>query len=331
MKLLNVLQLSLFCLVIGCSTSEFKFGTTKNEDIRVSKSALFPEGIAYSKSADSFFIGSFRYGEIYKVTPTGKMRLFAKSEKLYSILGVCVDEERNRLLAVTSDIGASIRKYPEGKAKLAAMVAFDLSTGELKQYVDLGHLLPKKSHLSNDLTVDDHGNVYITDSFSPVIYKVDINGSPSVFLSSKDFEGEAINLNGIVFHSSGYLLVIKKSEGRIFKVPLENPQKFSEVKLDRKFRAGDGLIVVDDNNLIVITNKIKGTNSNTAFLLNSKDKWNSAITLDSYQFKEVYPTTGTMRGNSAYIVYSHLDQLISADRDKQADLKHKAVIKKVGQ
>jgi hypothetical protein len=40
------------------------------------------------------------------------------------------------------------------------------------------------------------------------------------------------------------LLVVKKIDGAIFKVPLAEPDRVSQVKVDGAFVGGDGLVVV---------------------------------------------------------------------------------------
>src|SRR5688572_28549228 len=104
----------------------------------------------------------------------------------------------------------------EGPRRLAGVGIYDLKTGKPLSYVDLGPLA-EGPHLMNGIALDPSGNAYITDSFSPVIYKVTAEGSASIFLRDERFAGKAINLNGVVVHPDGYLLVIKKSDGALFK------------------------------------------------------------------------------------------------------------------
>ena len=58
---------------------------------------------------------------------------------------------------------------------------------------------------ANDVTVDDHGTIYVTDTRAAAIYRVDEAYEPSLlhrFVPSDTFAP-----NGLVYHSSGYLLV----------------------------------------------------------------------------------------------------------------------------
>ncbi len=188
------------------------------------------------------------------------------------------------------------------------MGIYELSSGEEIKFIDLGKLLPNKKHLANGMTLDADGNAYVTDSFSPVIYKIDKQGSASVFLESDRFLGEGINLNGIVFHPDGYLIVIKKGEGILFKVPLNNPNNFSEIKSSQKFIGGDGLILANNRELVVIANRASGEVTETVFSLISEDNWKTAKVIDEYKFGAVYPTTGVVKDGKIYVIHSDLKE-----------------------
>ncbi|MEW7001333.1 hypothetical protein M5585_19005 [Serratia ureilytica] len=52
------------------------------------------------------------------------------------------------------------------------MLEFNLDTGALQQTYDLSSL-SRGPTLANDLALDAQGNIYVTDSFQPQIYKID--------------------------------------------------------------------------------------------------------------------------------------------------------------
>lgn len=108
-------------LLIACSNTRIKLGGENLQNIEVSKESLFPEGFAYDKKSKKMYLSSFRSGEIYQIDNDGQTHLFAKDKRLYSVLGIRVDSKRNRLLAVTGDIGASTKRYPKGKKKISSI------------------------------------------------------------------------------------------------------------------------------------------------------------------------------------------------------------------
>jgi len=139
----------------------------------IDKPALYPEGIGYNPTTDKFIVGSFRDGGVYEVGLDGTYHQIIKDERLNSVLAARIDAKRNRLLVVNSDIGASIRSYSKGVKKLASLAIYELSSGKPMHFVDPGKLLPDTDHLANGMTLDTDGNAYVTDSFAPVIYKID--------------------------------------------------------------------------------------------------------------------------------------------------------------
>ncbi len=298
--------------------------------IEIQKEGIFPEGIDYNPNTDKFVVGSFREGAVYEVDKNGGYRLLIQDERLHSVLAVRVDAKRNKLFVANSDIGASKRSYAKGLKKLASVGIYDLTSGKSINFIDLSILLPNDNHLANDIALDDEGNAYVTDSLSPVIYKIDTNGVSSIFLQSSEFIGDGINLNGIIFHPDGYLIVVKKSEGTLFKIPLGAPENFTTIKIDRAFIGGDGLILANNQELVLIANRAAGKVTETAFSLTSKDDWKTAKTTDQYKFDNVYPTTGTIKNNEIYVVHSNLNTLISAPKDEKAKQRKRATIEKIG-
>ncbi len=277
--------------------------------ISVMKEALYPEGIEYDSARRCFLLSSVREGTIYEVQDDGTYQPFIQDARLISSLGIHIDREQNRLLVPNSDYGVSTRSKPEQKFKLAALGIYDLSTGNPIGYVDVGALRPDSDHFVNDVAVDAEGNSYLTDSRSPIIYKIDLQGNPSIFLENERFSGEGFNLNGIAYHPDGYLIVAKKNEGVLFKVPLADPNAFSQIETPQPFIGMDGLVLAEDDTLIVITNVVPGVASNTIFQLNSSDGWQSAQAIDNYVTGDVYPSTGTIRNSGIYVVYGRLNTL----------------------
>lgn len=304
--------------------------TSKAESIEILKPALYPESLAYDNINNRFLVGSFRDGCIYEVSHDGSYKKFTDGSVISSALGVRIDTKHNRLYVANSDLGASINQSKKGIAKLASLAIYELSSAELLKIIDLGNLYPSKKHLANGITLDTKGNVYISDSFAPVIYKVDINAKASIFLEDKRFLGKGINLNGLVYHPDNYIIVAKKNDGVIFKIPLSNPKLMSQVRIDTKFLGADGLLLADNNNIVLIANSAAGTKSNKAVILSSKDNWVSAEVTGEYKFDDVYPTTGVIVKDKIYVLHSKLNLLIKASKDVKKQLQQKAVIEQIG-
>ena len=208
--------------------------------VTVASPALYPEGLEHNPKTGEFLLGSIRKGKVVAVAPDGAVRTLIEDERLRSVVGIRVDAARGRLLINNADYGVAERSEPSDKFSTAALGIYDLETGAPLQYVNLSGLRLGENRFVNDLTVDAEGNAYVTDSLAAAIYKVTPAGEASVFLTHERFRGDGFNLNGIQYHRDGYLLVAKKSDGSLFKVPLDNPATFSEVSLPQPLVGTDG-------------------------------------------------------------------------------------------
>jgi hypothetical protein len=287
----------------------------------VHQAALYPETVLYDPADRVFLVSSMRDGGIFAVDDAGQVSAKVKDSRLCSVLGIAQDRRRGALWALNSDLGVSVRASPGGKGTLAAVGIYDAQSGAVRAYVDLASLLPGP-HLLNGIAIDDQtGDAFVTDSFAPAIYRVRADGQAAVFLQSPRFAGAGINLNGVVVHPDGYLLVIKKSDGLLFKVPLAHPEAWSEVRLPARLLGGDGVTLAGKDALVVVANKVPAASTNAAFFLASEDGWDSATVRRAEPLGEVYPTTSVLRDGQVFVLSSHLDELIKAPPAAQPALR----------
>ncbi len=266
-------------------------------------SPLYPEGVAYDRTRDTFLVGSVRTGVIGAVDGAHRYQSFSEDPDLVSSIGLYVDAPRNRLLAAVSDIGVSTRSVPTDATKLARVVALDLTTGARLQTFELGHLHPG-AHLANDLTVDTAGNIYVTDSFSPVIYRVSAAGDASVWAESPMFEPEkgaapgSLNLNGILAHPAGFLLVAHYSKGKLLRVSTADPREIAAVEVEGELGGADGLLLNGERELIVLRSVPgkSGAIEGRATLLRSEDGWKSAARVAELSFAGPLSTAARRKG-----------------------------------
>lgn len=280
--------------------------------ITINRPALYPESMAYDAANHHFLVGSLTAGAVGQVQDDGTYAVFADDAQLVSTTGIFVDAPRNRILACIGDLGGNgARTTAATQYKLAALASYDRSTGRRLTYTDLGALRPSLGHFANDVAVDAQGNAYVTDSFAPIIYKIDAQGTASVFLQDNRFNAPAGNfgLNGIVFHPDGYLLVAKYDEGIIYKVPLANPTAFTRVTTTA-VPSADGLLLADNNTLLVASNGI-GTKTNTVFQVRTTDGWATAATTTSVATGDVFPTALVRRDADVYLLQSHVGALLA--------------------
>ncbi|RZK19702.1 MAG: hypothetical protein EOO56_13700 [Hymenobacter sp.] len=299
---LTALAAGLLGLLPGCSKDSDSAASTPSR-ITVPQAGLSPEGIQYDETNKRFIVSSRTQGRIGTVRDDSTYTLLADDPHLVSTIGLNLDATRQRLLAAVSDGGTNpTRSTSTTLRKLAALAIFNPSSGALLSYVDLGALRPALQHFANDIAVDAQGNAYVTDSFAPIIYKVDAQGVATVFLENAQFSGgTAFGLNGIVYHPDGYLLVAKTSDGTLFKVPIANPTGFTTVTSTQSLVGADGMLLLDNTTLLVVAGS-----QNTVFRLASTDAWGSTRATGSFATGAVSATTITRRNtNEAFVLYPY--------------------------
>ncbi|MGB4100600.1 MAG: gluconolaconase [Alphaproteobacteria bacterium] len=285
-----------------------------DETIRFTMPQLYAEGVAYNPVSNEFLVSSLHYGILGAVGMDGKYREWPRSrgEKFMSSFGIKVDAPRNRVLVCVSDLGYSENSTEASKHKFAGVAIYDLTTGQLRGFVNLARLLPGE-HFANDLTVDGAGNIYVTDSFAPVIYKIDARNEASVLFNDPRFSGEGIKLNGIVAHPEGYLLAVRMDSGALFRLDLKS-REISEVKLAAPLPGADGLLLDAANDLVLVQNE-----AGIIRRLRSTDGWRSASLIASSQTPLHFPTTATLANGKVYVLEAKLPELFNADAQKSDD------------
>jgi sugar lactone lactonase YvrE len=305
---LTALAVGLLGLLPGCSKNDEPTtpAVVNPSRISVPQAALSPEGIQYDETNKRFYVSSRTKGTVGTVRDDSTYTEFGKDARLISTIGLNLDATRQRLLAAVSDNGfnPSVMNAPTLR-KLAALAIFNSSTGALSNFVNLATLpaaAAYPNHFANDIAVDKDGNAYITDSMSPIIYKVDLQGNATVFLENAQqlSGGTGFGLNGIVYHPDGYLLTAKTSDGTQFKVPISNPAGFTVVSKTQSLIGADGLLLFDPTTLLVVA----GSQS-TVYRMTTADAWATTTATGSFATGAVSPTTITKRGTDAYVLYPY--------------------------
>lgn len=266
----------------------------------------YPEGVAYDVASGKFLVSSVKTGTIGIVSTEGDYEPFYSDSSLKSTFGLKVDSRKKLLWACAGDPTYSSYSTPATHKKMIRLVAIDLATKKKVHDIDLSTLVGGL-HFANDLVLDDKGNKYVTDSYSPVIYKVDAANKASVFAQNELFRGADIGLNGIVWHPSGFLIVANNNTGALLKVDIKNPSTVSRIAVNTFFPGADGLLIDGAGNLILIQNK----GVNRVFRLASNDGWKTANVVAATKTTDRFaqPSTGTYQGQNLMVLNSKLNEL----------------------
>lgn len=281
-------------LAAGCAGS-----APVPDEILVQDPGLYPEGVEWDGT--QFLVSSAARGTVTAVHDDGSLEEFAAADGITSSLGLHIDAPRGRLLVAGADFAAVGDPRVAGEAKLAI---HDLSTGRRRHLVDLAALRPQGRHLANDVTVDPDGNAYVTDSLSPLIYKVTPDGRASVLVEDPRLTGEGIGLNGIEYLPSGDLLVSLASARTLYRIPLDAPQQPAEVRLSEPL-AADGLLLLPDGAVVT-----PAPFHPAVLELRSDDSWASArVTRRHATTPVATTTTAALRDGAVYALNAHFAEM----------------------
>jgi superoxide dismutase, Cu-Zn family len=200
----------------------------------------YPEGVAYDKERNLLFTGSAANGNIYAINAsTGVTSLFSEggAKGRSSALGLKVDAQ-GRLWIAGGAAGTVSILSPDG-----APVALLATPPSPDPYI-------------NDLIPAPDGNVYVTDSTRPVLWRIrpgqDMKIEPWLDLNQTPIKyGPGINLNGIVATPDGrYLLSVQLNTGDLWRIDTRTK---AVKKVMGGLMRGDGLLL-DGQTLYVARN-----------------------------------------------------------------------------
>ena len=267
------------------------------ETIVAERNLFIPEGVEYDKTHGRILVGSLADGSVYQLERDGRLTPVVEDAELLSSVGIEVDEASGRLLVANSDMSV----FSSGGTGQAKLGVFDSGTGERIAMVDLAATIEDRTDetvfFANDVTVDDRGRIYVTDSRTGAIYVVDEAYGASVL--HRFALSDAFFPNGLVYHPSGYLLVAGSES--LYKLPLDDPASASLVSLPEPISGADGVVWTSDGHLAIVANQ-----QNRVVVLTSADDWASAELVGVAQY-EVMATTVAVVGVNLYVVHPHFE------------------------
>lgn len=257
--------------------------------IKIEGIAQNPEGIEYDKNDHTFLLSSLNAGPIIKIKPDGTYQPFTSGEPYpMSTAGLQVDYKNNRLLVAGFNGMELMDKDPATKG-MANLRIYNLKTGVMEKDINLSSLAPDApAYFANDVAIDKAGNAYVSDWYAGVVYKVDMDGKPSVFW--KNETGVESGANGLDVHPDGYLLVslVSVNEKGLYanyglvNIPLSDPKSAKLVNMTNDgFTGFDGMVLNEKGNVVGVTNNGTMPGGNTLIELSSTDNWKSAKVVHS--------------------------------------------------
>ncbi|XP_010924183.2 uncharacterized protein [Elaeis guineensis] len=185
---------------------------------------LAPVGLAWDPTAQHFLVGSRLRPAVSSVSDAGVVETLLSDPLLppdSSAPALAVDNRRRRLLVAF--------------ARPASLAAYDLRSPRPHRRI-FSSSLPDPAAVPGGIAMDSTtGDAFVTSATGNLIWKVDLDGNPTVFSKSPIYfpqesagdedRPEAATaeggLGGVAHVSWGFLLAVQGSTGRVFKVDAE--------------------------------------------------------------------------------------------------------------
>lgn len=214
-------------------------------------------------------------GFISKVTPDGKIATLEWITGLHAPKGMGLSGNTLYVADVTS------------------VAVIDISTGKIVSNIEV-----EGAQFLNDITVDEKGNVYISDSSTGKIHKLTAGNVSLFFESAADFKGP----NGLLALKDG-LYIVDFPTGAFFKLSWDKKL----TKVGTTVAGGDGIVQINKSQFLISSwyGEVNAISSNGTFtkLEDTKaQKSNSADLGYNEQAKVVYVPTFFKNSVIAYSV-----------------------------
>jgi DNA-binding beta-propeller fold protein YncE len=263
--------------------------------------AKYPEGIAADNNSGTFYVSSFSDGSI--------LRGNVAEENVKHFLPGMKDGRTQAIGLKLDDDG---RLYIAG-GFTGKVFIYDTASKKLVRSFDA-----QGAGFLNDLAINQTGDVYITDSFVPTLWRIS-GGKLEPWLEHLDdppvnsdpipYPEGVFNLNGIVATPDGrYLLTVQSFTGQLFRIDTRT-QRVREIDLDgAPLTQGDGLVLTD-NTLYVIRNQgFPNTNQGFVTKISLDENFASGnvegnTPVPSPEAQD-FPTTGALVGGRLLVVNS---------------------------
>lgn len=297
---------------VNASTTAF---TLPEED-------FIPEGVTHDPKTGRFYVGSTHKAKIVVVEKNGAVRDFSvPADGLWSVAGMAIDAKR-RILWACINVNTQMNGFEKSMEGRAGIAKYDLKTGKLvKKY-----LLPEsEKHVLGDLTIDNAGNVYATDSNTPTIYRLSAGSdSLTVFLNDPEFE----SMQGLAFDDNDKTLFVADYSKGIFKIDIDSKRSTLIKNSDAVVLLGIDGLYYRRGNLIAIQNGMNPNRILTVKLDPTQTSILSAKVLEANHADFNEPTLGVVAGNDLYyIANSQLAYFTERALRQKTELKKPVILK----
>jgi len=252
---------------------------------------IFPEGLEYDPSSDSFYLSSMYHPKIFRITRDGKSELFVPAARysLLPVLGIRMDPADGTIWSDSSS----------GDTGRSELLHFDRTGALLARYPTAEN----RKHEFNDLVVLRGGTIFLTDTLANEVYRFDAGTHTFTPLSPPR---ELLFPNGIAITDDENYLYVADQLG-VLRIDLKTDESAEVDPGPHNTVAGVDGLYWHKGSLVAVQNGI-GTPRVAVFRL-APDGIHVVKATVLVNFLST-PTTGAIRGDDFYfIVNSQADNL----------------------
>lgn len=190
----------------------------------IADSTFWPEGMDVDPRSGRIYVASVRHRTVAVVEPNGSTRELWLRDRadMSSVLGVRVDTARNALWITTSPVRAS-PDFARGDTSDASLIRVRLSDGRIQRRWTLAPI--RGDHALGDLAIGPRGDVFVTDSNDPLLYRLRPGADTLESIRDPRFH----SLQGLAPTPDGRFLIVADYSHGLLRVDL---QRANVVRLD---------------------------------------------------------------------------------------------------
>ncbi|HUF35586.1 MAG TPA: SMP-30/gluconolactonase/LRE family protein [Gemmatimonadales bacterium] len=270
---------------------------------------LLAEGVAYDPREGVFYVSAVHRRKIVRMAADGGISDFASLEGKDdgAPLGLRVDPVR-RALWVTTAANPAMRGYSPVDSGRSALLRYDLATGRRSG----SYPVPAdgRAHVLGDLVIGRDGDIYTSDSRSPVIYRLEPGSDALAPLVESPL---LVSAQGLALTPDERRLYVADYSAGILRVDLEQRVVAPVPAADTIAGLGiDGLYYVDGS-LVGIQNGVEPSRVVRLRLTAAGDSIDAEEVLERAHPHHAEPTLGVVVGRELYYVANSQYQRFTQD------------------
>jgi sugar lactone lactonase YvrE len=281
-------------------------------------STFWAEGVDHDPRSGSFFVASINRRTIAEVRSDGSVReLIARATKgIGAIFGVRVDPKGGVLWATTSGV-PQMDGFTPGDTAIAALLRIRISDGVVERRWNVP-VIPG-GHVLGDLAIGPKGDVFMTDSNEPVLYRIAPGADSLVPFRNSLFR----SLQGIAPTPDGSAIYVADYSHGILRLDLASGAVIRVADASGSVSLGCDGIAWHRGTIVAVQNGVVPARVMRFTLSSDGTRFTNAEVLDRNPLADE-PTIGTVVGSEfVYLANSQWEK-----RDQSGAIKPGALLRK---